>query len=37
MEPDVDGIIRFLCDEREFSRERVDAAIERTFRNRSLW
>lgn len=37
LEPDVDGIIRFLCGEREFSRERVDAAIERTFRNRSLW
>ena len=37
IEPDVDGIIRFLCDEREFSRERVDAAIERTFRHRSLW
>ncbi len=37
IEPDVDGIIRFLCEEREFSRERVDAAIERTFRNRSLW
>src|SRR5580765_1686101 len=37
IEPDVDGIIRFLCEEREFSRERVDAAIERTFRNRLLW
>ena len=37
IEPDVDGIIRFLCEERDFSRERVDAAIERTFRNRSLW
>ena len=28
--PDLDGIIRFLCDEREFSRERVTAALERT-------
>ena len=37
IEPDLDGIIRFLCEEREFSRERVGAALERTFRNRSLW
>jgi hypothetical protein len=29
--PDIDGIFRFLCDEREFSRERVAAALERTF------
>jgi flap endonuclease-1 len=36
-EPDLDGIVRFLCDEREFSRERVSAAIERTFRERTLW
>jgi len=36
-EPDLDGIVRFLCDEREFSRERVAAAIDRTFRERSLW
>ena len=36
-EPDLDGIVRFLCEEREFSRERVGAAIERTFRERSLW
>jgi flap endonuclease-1 len=36
-EPDLDGIIRFLCDAREFSRERVGAAIERTFRERSFW
>ena len=36
-EPDLDGIVRFLCDEREFSRERVSAAIDRTFRERSLW
>ncbi len=35
-EPDLAGIVRFLCDEREFSRERVAAAIERTFRERSL-
>jgi flap endonuclease-1 len=36
-EPDLDGIVGFLCEEREFSRERVTAAIERTFRVRSLW
>jgi len=29
--PDLDGVIRFLCDEREFSRERVTAALDRTF------
>jgi flap endonuclease-1 len=37
VEPDLDGIVRFLCDDREFSRDRVDAAIERTFRARTLW
>ena len=36
-EPDPDGIVRFLCDEREFGRDRVNAAIERTFRERSLF
>jgi flap endonuclease-1 len=36
-EPDLDGIVRFLCDEREFSRERVSAAIERAFRERTLF
>jgi flap endonuclease-1 len=35
-EPDLDGIVRFLCDDREFSRERVTAAIDRTFRARTL-
>jgi flap endonuclease-1 len=29
--PDIGGIVRFLCDEREFSRERVIAALDRTF------
>jgi len=29
--PDVPGILRFLCDEREFGRERVEAALERAF------
>ena len=36
-EPDLDGLIRFLCDEREFGRDRVNAAIERTFRERTLF
>jgi flap endonuclease-1 len=36
-EPDLDGIVRFLCGDREFSRDRVKAAIDRTFRERSLW
>jgi len=36
-EPDLASILEFLCDEREFSRERVSAALERTFRERSLW
>ena len=29
--PDIDGVIRFLCDEREFSRDRVKAALLRAF------
>jgi len=36
-EPDLAGIVRFLCDEREFGRDRVSAALERTFRERTLW
>jgi hypothetical protein len=36
LEPDLDGIVRFLCDEREFARDRVEAAIDRTFRARTL-
>jgi flap endonuclease-1 len=35
-EPDLDGLVRFLCDDREFGRERVLAAIDRTFRDRTL-
>jgi flap endonuclease-1 len=30
--PDLDGIVHFLCDEREFSRERVEAALKRAYR-----
>jgi flap endonuclease-1 len=33
-EPDFDGIVRFLCGEREFSRERVEAALRRAFGER---
>jgi flap endonuclease-1 len=36
-EPDLDGIVRFLCEDREFSRARVAAALERTFREPTLW
>ena len=36
-EPDLAGIVRFLCDDREFGEDRVTAALERTFRERSLW
>ena len=31
VEPDPDGIVRFLCDERQFSRERVTDALARAF------
>jgi hypothetical protein len=30
-------VLRFLCDEREFSRERVAAALDRAFRERTLF
>ena len=30
-EPDLDGVIRFLCDERQFSRDRVRDAVHRAF------
>jgi flap endonuclease-1 len=36
-EPDFAGVIRFLCDEREFSRERVEAALRRAFGERTLF
>jgi flap endonuclease-1 len=36
-EPDFDGVLRFLCDEREFSRERVAAALDRACRGRTLF
>ena len=30
-EPDIDGVVKFLCDERQFSRERVTSALARAF------
>jgi flap endonuclease-1 len=30
-DPNRDGIVRFLCDERQFSRERVEEALDRAF------
>jgi flap endonuclease-1 len=30
-DPDRDGVVRFLCEEREFGRDRVTAALERAF------
>jgi flap endonuclease-1 len=30
-EPDVDGIVRFLCEDRQFSRDRVTDALARAF------
>jgi flap endonuclease-1 len=29
--PDIDGVIRFLCHERAFGQQRVEAALERAF------
>jgi flap endonuclease-1 len=34
--PDFDGVIRFLCDEHEFSRERVQSALERAWPTQRL-
>jgi flap endonuclease-1 len=36
-EPDLDGIETFLVGEREFSKDRVKAALDRAFRERTLW
>jgi flap endonuclease-1 len=36
-EPDLAGIEAFLVDEREFSKDRVKAALDRAFRERTLW
>ena len=33
-QPDHDGVIKFLCEERIFSRERVTAALDRAFPRR---
>jgi flap endonuclease-1 len=34
-DPDLDGIVGFLCDEREFGRDRVMAALDRTYGRRT--
>jgi hypothetical protein len=36
-EPDFAAIVEFLCTEREFSKERVTAALERAFAERTLF
>jgi flap endonuclease-1 len=36
-EPDFAGVVDFLCGEREFSKERVTAALERAFSERTLF
>ena len=36
-EPDFAGVVDFLCREREFSKERVTAALDRAFAERTLW
>ena len=36
-EPDLAGIEAFLVGEREFSKDRVKAALDRAFRERTLW
>jgi flap endonuclease-1 len=36
-QPDLAGIVNFLCDEREFARDRVASALDRTFRARTLF
>jgi len=36
-EPDSAAIVDFLCGQREFSKERVTAALDRAFRERTLW
>jgi len=37
VDPDFAGVLRFLCEEREFARSRVSAALERAFQERSLF
>jgi flap endonuclease-1 len=36
-EPDRDGIVAFLCEQRRFGRDRVVAALERAFRGPALF
>jgi flap endonuclease-1 len=36
-EPDIPGVIAFMCTEREFSRDRISAALDRAFPAPTLW
>jgi len=36
-EPDIDGVVEFLCGDRQFGRDRVTAALDRAFSERSLF
>ena len=36
-EPDIDGVLQFLCKDRQFARERVAAALDRAFPPRLLF
>jgi flap endonuclease-1 len=36
-EPDRDGVVEFLCGERQFGRDRVIAALDRAFRPSTLF
>jgi len=36
-EPDFAAVIEFMCTEREFSRDRISGALERAFRQATLW
>jgi flap endonuclease-1 len=35
--PDRNGVVDFLCGQRQFSRDRVTAALDRAFREPSLF
>src|SRR5262249_5214947 len=36
-EPDIPAVVDFLCRQREFGEDRVRAALDRAFRERTLW
>jgi flap endonuclease-1 len=33
-EPDIDGVLKFLCKDRQFARDRVASALDRAFLDR---